>query len=73
MGVKAIAPLQEEANRPLPDHLALQLDLQRLGYLPANGQIDGQFAVVAAQVRWFRHRAPRCRIVANIVADLRRL
>lgn len=48
------APLQEEANRPLPQHLELQAALQKLGYIPAGNAVDGVYgpATRAAIVAW---------------------
>ena len=47
-------PLQEEANRPLPQHLALQSALQTLGYIPAGSAVDGVYgpATRAAIMAW---------------------
>ncbi len=36
-------PAAEEARRPIEQHVALQRDLQALGYLPASAAIDGVY------------------------------
>lgn len=47
-------PLQEEVNRPLPQHLELQSALQKLGYIPAGSAVDGVYgpATRAAIMAW---------------------
>lgn len=47
-------PALEEARRPIEEHVALQRDLQILGYLPANEKIDGIYgsATRAAILAW---------------------
>ena len=47
-------PAREEANRPIERHVALQGDLQRLGFLPATTKIDGVYSAAtrAAIVAW---------------------
>ncbi|MGH7079249.1 MAG: peptidoglycan-binding protein [Acetobacteraceae bacterium] len=36
-------PAKEEATRPVEQHIALQQDLQTLGFLPASARIDGVY------------------------------
>ncbi len=47
-------PAREEATRPIERHVALQTDLQRLGFLPASAKIDGVYSVAtrSAIVAW---------------------
>ena len=47
-------PAREEATRPIERHVALQADLQRLGFLPTTAKIDGVYsaAMRAAIVAW---------------------
>jgi TonB family protein len=47
-------PAREEATRPIERHVALQADLQRLGFVPATAKIDGVYnaATRAAILAW---------------------
>jgi uncharacterized protein/predicted aspartyl protease len=66
-------PAYEEANRPIEQHLILQQDLQRLGYLPATAKIIGIYgpATRAAISAWQRANGrPETAFIGNSDAAL---
>jgi hypothetical protein len=55
---RLVGSAAEEARRPIEEHLALQRDLQQLGFLPPTAAVDGVYgaATRAAIVAWQRSK-----------------